>query len=67
MKTDVTLEYGNRILIIDAKFYSQNISQNFGRDMHVTGNLYQIFSHVKNKQIELEGNDVKVSECYFMQ
>ena len=49
MQTDVTLEYENKILIIDAKFYSQNISENYGRNIHLTGNLYQIFTYVKNK------------------
>ena len=61
MQTDVTLEYGNKILIIDAKFYSHNILQNYGKDMHRTGNLYQIFSYVKNKQVEMQGNDIEVS------
>ena len=61
MQTDVTLEYENKILIIDAKFYSHNILQNYGKDMHRTGNLYQIFAYVKNKQIEMQGKDVKVS------
>ena len=61
MKTDVTLEYGGKILIIDAKFYSSNTSQNYGKDMHHSGNLYQIFTYVKNKSLELEGNDVEVS------
>ena len=28
--------------------------------MHRTGNLYQIFTYVKNKQIEVLGNDVEV-------
>ena len=61
MQTDVTLEYENKILIIDAKFYSNNILQNYGKDMHRTGNLYQIFSYVKNKQIEVQGKNVEVS------
>lgn len=61
MKTDVTLEYGNRILIIDAKFYSSNTSQNYGKDMHHSGNLYQIFTYVKNKQAELQGKGYEVS------
>lgn len=61
MKTDVTLEYGDRILIIDAKFYSSNTSQNYGKDIHHSGNLYQIFTYVKNKSLELEGKDVEVS------
>ena len=61
MLSDVTLEYENKILIIDAKFYSHNLVQNYGRDMHRTGNLYQIFTYVKNKQVEVQGNDIEVS------
>ena len=61
MKTDVTLEYGNKILIIDAKFYTQNTSENYGKNIHHNSNLYQIFTYVKNKALELEGSDVEVS------
>jgi len=61
MKTDVTLEYENRILIIDAKFYKDNLAENYGKNMHHTGNLYQIFTYVKNKQAELQGKYVEVS------
>ena len=61
MKTDVTLEYQNKILIIDAKFYSQNTLKNYGKNIHNTSNLYQIFTYVKNKQIELQGKDMEVS------
>lgn len=61
MKTDVTLEHENRILIIDAKFYSQNISENQGKNIHHTENLYQIFAYVKNKAIELQGKGIEVS------
>lgn len=61
MKSDVTLEYGNNILIIDTKFYSHNTSKNFEKDIHHTGNLYQIFAYVKNKQTEVQAKDIKVS------
>lgn len=61
MKTDVTLEYGNKILIIDAKFYTQNTSENYGKNIHHTSNLYQIFTYVKNKALEMEGKDVEVN------
>lgn len=61
MKTDVTLEYENKILIIDAKFYSHNTSQNYEKNIHHTGNLYQIFTYVKNKEVELQGKDIEVS------
>lgn len=61
MKSDVTLEFEDKILIIDAKFYAQNTSENYGKNIHRTNNLYQIFSYVKNKQIEVQGNDIEVS------
>ena len=61
MKTDVTLEYKNKILIIDAKFYKDNLAQNFGKNRHHSGNLYQIFTYVKNKEVELQEKDVEVS------
>ena len=61
MQTDVTLEHENKILIIDAKFYSHNILQNYGKDMHRTGNLYQIFAYVKNKEVEMQGKDMEIS------
>ena len=61
MKTDVTLEHENRIMIIDAKFYSHSTSQNYGKNIHHAGNLYQIFTYVKNKQMELQGKDIEVS------
>ena len=54
MQTDVTLEYENKILIIDAKFYSHNTLKNFDKNIHRTGNLYQIFTYVKNKELELK-------------
>ena len=61
MQTDVTLEYENKILIIDAKYYGRNLSKHYGKDIHHTSNLYQIFTYVKNKEIEMQGNDVEIS------
>ena len=61
MKTDVTLEYENKILIMDAKFYTHNTSENYGKSIHHTGNLYQIFTYVKNKEVEVQGKDIEVS------
>ena len=61
MQTDVTLEYEDKILIIDAKYYGRNLSQNYGKDIHHSSNLYQIFTYVKNKELEMKGNDVEIS------
>ena len=61
MQTDIMLSYGNKILIIDAKYYSHITHNLYGtRKLH-SGNLYQIFTYVKNKEYELTGQPHKVS------
>lgn len=52
MKTDVTLEYDNRLLIIDAKFYSKILHDGVfdARCKTVSsGNVYQILAYVDNQ------------------
>lgn len=49
MQTDVTLRRGNKVLIIDAKYYGRTLQENFDRQTLHSGNLYQIFSYVKNE------------------
>lgn len=61
MQSDVYLEYRNKILIIDAKYYSHTTQSYWDVNTVHSGNLYQIFTYVKNKQLELQGNDVEVS------
>lgn len=58
MKSDITLEYGGKILIIDAKYYSHSMQKNTqynSRSIH-SNNLYQIFTYVKNKDVTGSGN-----------
>lgn len=52
MQSDITLSKGNRTLIIDAKYYAHNTQTQY--DVHTlhSGNLYQIFTYVKNKDAE---------------
>ena len=52
MQSDITLSKGNRTLIIDAKYYAHNKQTQY--DVHTlhSGNLYQIFTYVKNKDAE---------------
>ncbi len=40
MKTDVALEYGSKILIIDAKFYTQNTLENYTSLRKLVSNFY---------------------------
>ena len=53
MQTDIMLSRGNSILIIDAKYYSHIMQTQFDTYSIHSGNLYQIFTYVKNKEIEL--------------
>ena len=53
MQTDIMLSHGSKVLIIDAKYYSHTTQSQY--DIHTlhSANLYQIFTYVKNKQVEL--------------
>ena len=63
MRSDITLSAGGRVLIIDAKYYAATMQRNFDKRSVHSGNLYQIFAYVKNKQAALEraGESVEVS------
>lgn len=49
MQTDVVLKYEERILIIDAKYYGHNTQVQYDKHSIHSGNLYQIFTYVKNE------------------
>ena len=58
MKSDITLEYEGKILIIDTKYYGRTLQTNSlynSRSIH-SANLYQIFTYVKNKDAQRSGN-----------
>ncbi len=58
MKTDITIEYNGKTLIIDTKYYSHTMQTNTlfnSRTIH-SGNLYQIFTYVKNRDTANSGN-----------
>ena len=61
MQSDITLSRGNRTLIIDAKYYAHNTQTQY--DVHTlhSGNLYQIFTYVKNKDAEYGDSPHEVS------
>ena len=58
MKSDITVEYQEKILIIDAKYYGNSMQLNShynSKKLH-SNNLYQIFTYVKNKDVSSSGN-----------
>lgn len=61
MQSDIMLSKGSEVLIIDAKYYTHTTQTQF--DVHTlhSGNLYQIFTYVKNKEAEFKDQPHKVS------
>lgn len=58
MKTDITLQYKGKTLIIDTKYYEHTMQRNSyyeSRSFH-SHNMYQIFTYVKNKDNLNSGN-----------
>jgi len=58
MQTDITIEYAGKILIIDTKYYGHTMQYNRlydSRTVH-SGNLYQIFTYVKNRDKTYSGD-----------
>ena len=52
---------GEKVLIIDAKYYEHSTQVQFDKHTLHSGNLYQIFTYVKNKEYELREKDHTVS------
>lgn len=61
MKSDITLSYGNKVLIIDAKYYSHTTQVQFDKHTLHSSNIYQIFTYVKNKEAELKEDSHEVA------
>lgn len=56
MVTDITLKYGKKTLIIDAKYYTHTMQSRYEIQSIHSGNLYQIFTYVKNLDRNNTGN-----------
>lgn len=61
MQSDIMLEKDSTVLIIDAKYYSRTTQSLFDAHSLISGNLYQIFTYVKNKDEEFADADHSVS------
>lgn len=53
MQTDIMLSKNDKVLIIDAKYYTKTLQSQYNVNTIHSGNLYQIFTYVKNKEVEL--------------
>lgn len=50
METDITLENDSQKIIIEAKYYRETMSLNFGKLKLKSPNLYQLFSYLLNQE-----------------
>ena len=56
MQSDITLRKGGKTLIIDTKYYSRMTQQHFDKAKIHSRNMYQIFTYVKNEDVNNIGN-----------
>lgn len=58
MRTDITLQYKEKVLIIDTKYYRKSMQNrgNYGSYTVNSENIYQIYAYVKNKDNNNSGN-----------
>lgn len=61
MQSDIMLSRGSTVLIIDAKYYTHTTQTQYDVHSLHLGNLYQIFTYVKNKEFELKNCEHTVS------
>lgn len=56
MQTDVFLRLDEKILILDAKYYGKTLQRRFDKYSLHSGNIYQIYTYVKNQDKDGTGN-----------
>lgn len=61
MQSDIHLQRGNTVLIIDAKYYSHTTQVQFDNHTLHSNNLYQIFTYVKNRSYQFGEEENSVS------
>ena len=61
MQSDIMLKQGDKTLVIDAKYYSHTTQKQYDVNTLHSGNLYQIFTYVKNKDAEFGTKPHRVS------
>lgn len=66
MQSDIQLQKRILSLIIDAKYCSRTTQMRFDKYTIHSNNLYQIFTYVKNRGINLIKANVRYRVCYCM-
>lgn len=56
MQTDIFLQYNDKVLIIDTKYYAKTLQVQYDKATLHSNNMYQIFTYVKNQDKDDTGN-----------
>lgn len=56
MQTDIFLRLNEKVLIIDAKYYGKTLQKQYDKYTLYSGNVFQIFTYVKNQDKANTGN-----------
>lgn len=56
--SDIMLTKDDKCLIIDAKFYSHTMNEQYNKKSYISSNLYQIYTYVSNKKADKNYNQV---------
>ena len=67
MQTDIMLTKDEKTLIIDAKYYAHTTQRQYDKNTLHSGNLYQIFTYVKNKEADWQSSHTRSQGCFCMQ
>lgn len=66
MQSDIMLKSGDKTLVIDAKYYAHTTQSQYNTNTLHSGNLYQIFTYVKNLDTSnsgsVTGHDAAIKE-----
>jgi 5-methylcytosine-specific restriction enzyme subunit McrC len=52
MQTDIVVDTNGLRLVIDAKYYTKTLSENFGKASITAANLYQLFTYMKHLTVD---------------
>jgi len=58
MRTDIVLRNSERVVVIDAKYYSNTLSEHFGKATVHSRHMYQMFAYMQHLAIRNETKEV---------
>jgi 5-methylcytosine-specific restriction enzyme subunit McrC len=58
MRTDLVLSSAGRVIVADAKYYRETLTERLGKRSINSGNLYQLFAYLSNHRVDVGGREL---------